>query len=428
MPNSRLKQLLSQYLKDQISPDELRELQRLIITDTNAQELDDLLQDAYSNPEWATLGDYDREQVYRELLAKMDSKKEDTTSVISFTASKRRWIVYRRIAAAAAIVLVVGAGTYFTFFKNRKEAPVTAVANPVVPADVKAPQTNRATITLGNGKTIFLDSVGNGTLATQNNIRIIKTANGELVYESSKSSSPLLRSVVYNTLSNPRGSQVITMTLSDGSRVWLNAGSSIKYPVAFPASSGTGVGSERKVSITGEAYFEVKHNESRPFRVSTISPSGGEGADITVLGTHFNVNAYNDESSIKVTLLEGSVKVTSPSPSESPDSYREGVRLIPGQQARVEKGQHIRVVNDVDIQEVVAWQKGLFVFDNTDLATIMRQVSRWYDVEVVYDGKIADTKFGGGLSKSLPLSNVLKLIEANGVKFKLEGKVLRVIP
>ncbi|HXS54891.1 MAG TPA: FecR domain-containing protein, partial [Hanamia sp.] len=192
----------------------------------------------------------------------------------------------------------------------------------------------------------------------------------------------------------------------DGSKVWLNAESSLTFPVAFP-------GEERKVEITGEAYFEVAHDANKKFIVTKGTTT------VQVLGTHFNVNAYDDENSIKVTLLEGSVKV---------ENVNNKVIIKPGEQAQVGKDNGIKVVNDLDIQQVIAWQKGLFEFNHADLASIMRQVSRWYDVEVIYDGKITEGKFGGGLSKSLPLSAVLKLMEANGVKFQLEGKVLKVIP
>jgi ferric-dicitrate binding protein FerR (iron transport regulator) len=231
-------------------------------------------------------------------------------------------------------------------------------------------------------------------------VQLIKTADGKITYQAPLTidHSPL----IFNTLSNPRGSRVIDMTLADGSRVWLNAGSSITFPIAF-------VGNERKVSITGEAYFEVVHDASKPFIVSKGDMS------VQVLGTHFNVNAYDDEDAVKVTLLEGSVKV-------SQLAIHDSKVIRPGQQASV--AENIRVYDNVDLDAVLAWQRGMFEFNNTSLEAILRQVSRWYDVDVVYERKPGLGPLGGGISRDLPLSKILSLLEANGAKLKLEGKKL----
>jgi transmembrane sensor len=319
--------------------------------------------------------------------------------VISIAPQTRKinWI---RVAAAAVIFLGLAAGAYF-LFPNRsvRELAKNTTEKPLK-KDRSAPAGNKAMLTLSDGSRIELDSATNGTFAIQGNTQVIKKSDGQIAYNGKSDE------VMYNTLSNPKGSNVVSLTLADGSKVWLNAESSLTFPVAFP-------GEERKVEITGEAYFEVAHDANKKFIVTKGTTT------VQVLGTHFNVNAYDDENSIKVTLLEGSVKV---------ENVNNKVIIKPGEQAQVGKDNGIKVVNDLDIQQVIAWQKGLFEFNHADLASIMRQVSRWYDVEVIYDGKITEGKFGGGLSKSLPLSAVLKLMEANGVKFQLEGKVLKVIP
>ena len=312
----------------------------------------------------------------------------------------RKMFNWRRIAVAASILLVVGLSTYFIFFN--KSRPTEIAKTP--PQDVKAPASNRAMITLADGKTVYLDSAANGELAMQNNVKVVKTADGQIVYEGSSLTthdSPL----TFNTLTNRRGSKVIDMTLADGSRVWLNAGSSITYPVAF-------VSNERKISISGEAYFEVSHDASKPFIVSKGETS------VQVLGTHFNVNAYDDETDIKITLLEGSVKVSNGSSS--------GL-LKPGQQAQISS--ELKIINGVDVDEIIAWKNGKFQFgEKADIGTIMRQIARWYDVDVEYKGTFTK-HFGGTISREVNVSQVLKVLETTGdVKCNVEGRKVTVMP
>ncbi|MEP7376779.1 MAG: FecR domain-containing protein [Chitinophagaceae bacterium] len=318
----------------------------------------------------------------------------------------KRIFPWKRIAVAVSITLILGLGSYFIFFN--KPAKQNDIVKKTGPQDVKAPQSNRAMITLADGRNIYLDSADNGTLVQQDNINIIKSSDGKIVYTNSGSSpsggtdgSERSSGVRLNTLSNPRGSKVIDMTLSDGSHVWLNAGSSITYPIAF-------IGSERKVSITGEAYFEVAHDKTKPFFVSK-----GD-MQVEVLGTHFNVNAYDDEDAIRVTLLEGSVKVL-------PTALAVGTKLKPGQQALVSAG--VKVVNDVNTEEVTAWKDNRFIFNSLDIKTIMRQLSRWYDVDVVYEGEEITNHFTGVISRDVNASEVFQMLQRTGVlKVRIEGK------
>lgn len=322
----------------------------------------------------------------------------------------RKGFGWRKIAAAV-VVIVLGTGAYFMFFNKRStdEGQQSMVKEPT---DVKAPETNRAMITLADGRTVYLDSAANGQLAMQGNVRLVKLANGQIAY--SREAGVGSQELVYNTLSNPQGSKVIDMALADGSHVWLNAGSSVTFPVAF-------IGTERKVAITGEAYFEVAHNPAMPFKVSK------GGMEVTVLGTHFNVNAYNDESDINVTLLEGSVKVTLRQAQGDKESngQKSEVVIKPGQQARV--ADKISVLANVNMEQVMAWKNGFFSFDNTDLETVMRQIARWYDVEVVYEGAIPDMRFGGDISRRSNASQVLKILEESKVKFRIENKKIVVM-
>jgi hypothetical protein len=257
-------------------------------------------------------------------------------------------------------------------------------------------------ITLANGQKIYLDSAGNGALAVQGNVKLVKLAGGEIAYQQGPDN--ISGKIEYNTISNPKGSKVINMVLADGSKVWLNAGSSLTYPVLF-------IGNERKVSVTGEAYFEVTHDASKPFVVNNGS------MNVRVLGTHFNVNAFEDDGSdIKVTLLEGSVKI---------DNGNATGLLKPGQQAVVIK--EIEVLNDVDLDLVMAWKNGYFQFNNASLQNVLKEVSRWYDVNVVYEGHNQPRQFVGEMERALSLSQVLKILERNQVYFKIEGKNLIVM-
>lgn len=302
--------------------------------------------------------------------------------------------------AAAAVIFLLGTCTYLLFFNNTAKPPQISK---VLPADVKAPQLNRATITLADGQKIYLDSAGNGALVQQGNVALVKLESGEIAYKHGSGEED--NKLQYNTLSNPRGSKVINMILADGSKVWLNAGSSLTYPVAF-------IGNERKVSISGEAYFEIAHNAIKPFIVNK------DDIEIKVLGTHFNVNAFEDEGQdTRITLLEGSVKVN--------NGNKNGL-LKPGQQAQVAK--EIKVTGDVDLNLVMAWKNGYFQFNNTSLQNVLKQVSRWYDVDVVYEGSNKPRQFVGEMQKDLNLSEMLKILEKNDVHFRIEGKKLVIIP
>jgi ferric-dicitrate binding protein FerR (iron transport regulator) len=205
-----------------------------------------------------------------------------------------------------------------------------------------------------------------------------------------------------NTLTTPRGGQYEVM-LPDGTKVWLNSASSLTYPVTF-------AGKERRVELTGEAYFEVAKNTSSPFFVKT------SGQTVKVLGTHFNINSYEDEKCVKTTLLEGSVVITS-------DGNKQAVNLKPGQQS-VNKAASFDVINEADIDEAVAWKNGKFLFRNTDLQTVMRQLSRWYDVDVEYQGTIAERHYRGRISRNVPVSQVFEILKTSGINFIINGRTI----
>lgn len=303
----------------------------------------------------------------------------------------------RQFAAAAAILIVVLSGLgYYVFFKPHP-GEVFTVNKSVPPPknyDIAPPNTGKAVLTLANGSQVLLDSSGNGNIANQGNVNIIKKSNGEIVYKGSASAE-----VSYNTLSLPKGSKPFRLVLTDGTLVWLNAASSITYPTAF-----TGVA--RKVNITGEAYFEVAKNANMPFYVSYSDVL------VKVVGTHFNVNTYVNEKEIKVTLLEGAIDVLADGKSN---------RLGPGQQARVADGR-MKMLDAVDIKEVMAWKDGQFYFAGSDIKSIMRQIERYYDVQVEYRDNVP-YQFVAKISRQVNVSEFLQKLElTNLIHFKIDGK------
>lgn len=311
---------------------------------------------------------------------------------------RRTWVRY-----AAAIIIVFGIGTYLytTFTKPHTAVTTTASNQGIVKYDVP-PGREGAILTLADGKKIVLDSLGNGIVANQAGTQVL-LENGNLTYHASSTGA-----VSFNTMSTPKGRQFL-LSLPDGTKVWLNAGSSITYPTAF-------IGRERKVKITGEAYFEVAKNPEQPFKINI-----NDTAEIAVLGTHFNVNAYANEGRIRTTLLEGKVRLKARAGSQT------SLVLSPGQQALLISSQ-LSVINNPDINQAVAWKEGLFNFDGARLREVMNQLERWYDIDVVYEKNIPTIRFFGKISRKATLSSVLQGLADAQVKFRIEGKQLIVTP
>ena len=336
----------------------------------------------------------------------LSMKKQDEVSNEDSNDIKEIFL-WRRIAVAASIVVVVSLSGYFLLNTSKStinsNKSVASTHENRFKNDIKAPPGGKAILTLANGSTIVLDSANNGELATEGNVMVLKRTDGRVAYNDKNSSRS--EQVRYNTLTVPKGSKPFQLELADGSQVWLNVSSSITYPTAF-------IGKERKVKITGEVYFEIAHDATKPFIVSKGETS------IEVLGTHFNVSAYDDEPDMKVTLLQGSVKVK---------SKKSQLIISPGEQAVVTSEGQLGINKNADLDEVIAWRNGKFDFDNADLATVMRQISRWYDVEVVYRGK-SNFHFGGQLSRNSSLIEIFKILEISGVRFTIDGKKVNVLP
>lgn len=309
------------------------------------------------------------------------------------------------LSAAAVVLVTLAAGFYF--YINSNPPSTQQKEKKIIFAQEINPGENKAYLTLSNGKRITLTDNADEELATQAGIKVTKTRDGQLVYTSiggnTKSGSNL-----FNKIEAPTGGQY-QLVLPDGTKIWLNSATSLKYPVSFDGLK------ERKVELNGEAYFEVAHLSSKPFLVVTNKQT------ITVLGTHFNVNAYTDEPTTKTSLLEGSVKI-----STQKDANPQ--LLKPGQQA-ILKEDRIHLKN-VDVQQTIAWKNGDFVFNGENLQGLMREIARWYNVEIIYKGEIpSSTGFVSTISRKKKITEILKAIELNqNVKFKIEGREVTVMP
>lgn len=335
-----------------------------------------------------------RDEVYQKLEERINHRKK---------LSLLRW------SAAAAIALcILAAGLYKLWNPPvqqlaEKENQQQRLKNDILPGG------NKAVLTLADGSQIVLDDVNAGFLASEGNTRISKTKDGQLVYHAD-AGNPAKETQI-NTISTPRGGQY-EVILPDGTKVWLNASSSISFPAVFAAK-------ERKVVLKGEAYFEaakaVSDDGKRiPFKVVV------NDMEVEVLGTHFNIMAYSDEEAVKTTLLEGAVRLT---------RNTSQVLLKPGRQAVVYAGSDNIKVQNVDVEEAVAWKNGYFTFNNENIHSVMRKIARWYDVEVEYQGNMAEKDFGGSVSKFENISEVLKMLELTGtVHFNIKERRVLVMP
>lgn len=303
------------------------------------------------------------------------------------------------IQVAALFLLIVGSGTfYWTRIRHKPENSGAIAARPKIVHDI-GPGNNKAILTLANGSTLVLDQVKDGVMAHQSGAVVTK-ADSLLSYKSDGKAAEL----TYNIITVPKGGQY-RLILADGTKVWLNSLSSMRFPTAFQ-------GNERTVELTGEGYFEVVKDPSRPFHVKTAAQT------IDVLGTSFNINAYSDEKNVKTTLLEGGVRIRS--------AGDRAVVLKPGQQSLLDKNGRLEVADDVDTEEVTAWKNELFQFNDRDIETIMRQIGRWYNVDVVFTGPVPGATYHGKISRRANVSEVLKILELGGVSFTIEGNVIRV--
>lgn len=335
-------------------------------------------------------------------ITQLEKDKEETLVKILQAEPKRKSILWFKVLSAAALILMISSiGLYF----YQKNNIITAPENDLIPGG------NIAYLTLANGKRINLSQAKNGELAEHSGIKITKAEDGKLLYKITSPATASNDQKELNTIETPKGGQY-QITLPDGTRVWLNAASSLKYPMLFATS-------DRKVELSGEAYFEVSKDKKRPFIVTTAQQK------IKVLGTHFNINSYANEASTKTTLFEGSVRVTLNSLSrlkegEIDNMHEESVLLKPGQQSLI-RAHHLQV-STVDLEEAKAWKDGFFYFNDTDLEDVMRQLARWYNVDIAYEGKIPQRSFTGKLYRNVNASQILEILKYKKINYLIRDK------
>jgi ferric-dicitrate binding protein FerR (iron transport regulator) len=418
---NRITSLIEKFLEERLSPEEERELKEwLAEADHNDSFFQQITNKEVLREKLKHYASTDSEAIWNKTLQKIDGAK-----LIDLYPEKRTLrIPFGKIAVAASILVLISAGIwYYSSQSTTKQTaktdqnepgPVINNNNPIVPGG------NKATLTLADGQTIALAESRDGNLADQGQMQITKT-DGRLIYNKKPNSDGSLNAQeIFNTVTTPRGGE-FQITLPDGSKVWLNAASSLRFPIAF-------AGNERIVELTGEAYFEVNPQQSTnskvnangkiaktPFIVKINTPAGNKN-EVEVLGTHFNVMAYTEEGAIKTTLVEGKVKVTSGNAFQT---------IRPGQQARLKEGNIS--IKHVDAGDVVAWTSGFVPVAGPDFEYTMRQIARWYDVNVVYQGKKPVSSFAGKLPRKTSIGTVMKLLEANNIKARLNEKERTII-
>jgi len=387
---SRLAFLFQAYFNKTATPAEREELMGLLDQAEHDEQIKGLLTNT-----WEQHNSQHQPFTDNEGSAMLAAILQDGKAIQPVRHTPVRSIRWWHGAAAAVILLGLLAAGYWSLNRPVPPAPTARV----LPAqDAIVPGGNKAVLTLADGSTIALDPAQQGTLAQQGHVKVSNSGAAVLTYAGNGHAQEM----IYNTLATPRGGQY-QLLLADGTKVWLNASSSISYPVSFK-------GKERKVMIQGEVYFEVAKDPAMPFKVVA------RDATVEVLGTHFNIMSYEDEHATNTTLLEGSVKVL---------TGKQQAILTPGQQSKVAPTGEIKI-READIEEVMAWKNGWFQFNSWDIERIMRQVARWYDVDIAWEGPVPTGHFSGVVSRDNNIGQVLKIMQAGGVRFNITGRKVTV--
>ena len=398
MEKARLYSLLHQYLNNTINNDDCEELLNHL-KKTDPAEIEHVIDaNLFNLNEGPAFGAQRSREVFDLILSDSRFTKSAHVSAENSKTYKYSWL---KIAVAALVFFT--AGIFITLHHKTTTVQIREANNSK--PQIILPGSQKAILTIANGKIIVLGNANNGTLVKTGVSSVVKTRNGQIVYQTKAGANVANNSVGYNTLTTPKGGEY-QVILPDGTKVWLNAASSITYPTAF-------IGNERHVELSGEAYFEVTKNKFKPFYVDMNK------VQVKVLGTHFNIAAYVDDEAITATLLEGSVQIT---------KNNQQSLLKPGQQAVMDNNNNNITVSEANIDDAIAWKNGYFIFNDDNITSIMKKLSRWYDVDVDYRGKFDDQKFGGTFYRSKSITELTQYLEMVGkIHFKITGRRITVM-
>lgn len=388
MTQDRLSYLFERCLNQSATPAERDEWIAMAAMPEHEHIVNDLLSKAYSEAGPADQPDLTTSNsILSAILSSSDIRPEP----------RRIFFLHQWKFVAAAAVLIVATTILLVMFLNR---PVKKASENFVQATQILPGQQGAILTLADGTRVSLDTIKQAVVAMQHGVTA-KVANGSLIYEGEGNK------VAYNTMSTPNGRQ-FQLTLPDGTRVWLNAASSIRYPTVFREN-------RRLVEVTGEAYFEVAKNPSRTFVVNVNGKT-----EVEVLGTEFNVSAYGNEADVRTTLIAGAVVISAGSSAEK-------IRMRPDQQVRFSNNR-LQLIEDVQVDKVIAWKNWKFNFEGQSFVEICRELERWYDIEIIFEGNIPEKSLWGGMSKDVPLSGVLQYFKGLDIRYRQEGRKLIILP
>ena len=387
----RCRELFARWYQNELTATELPEFWKLLAEADEQARLEPMMRQAF-------------EQLQNDDLLSSARIMEMAASITGKEQVPLRKMTWKRLAVAASVLIAVALASILLWNRPAEKinSGIAATPNP----EVSAPTVNKAAITLASGEVVYLDSAGIGKLAMEANITVVKLPNGQIAYQSIPGKKP--QREIYNTLTNPKGSKPIDMILSDGSHVWLNAGSALTYPVLF-------IGVTRHVELKGEGYFQITRDVSKKFVVNA------NGMTTEVLGTQFNVNAYANEPRVKVTLVEGSVQVN--------NNGERLVKIKPGQQAsgQIDGGGQIDVTT-ANVEKETAWKNGLFNLEGSSLKEAMRQLERWYDIQVVYEPGTKDIELTGKMTRGITLNGLMVVLKELGVNYRMDGRKLHILP
>ena len=376
--NKRYSELAEKWLKGTITQEEMNEF---------SEWYDNLDYEVLNIPEGFAGSE---EELHNRMLLAIKKRRKEPLRNVYLTRTS-----FVKLTVAAALIIASTLSVLYIKTKDASQEENNSITG-VSKRDTILPGRNKAILILGDGSEVLLDTVTSGAIAENVDARVVKLDDGELSYSVL---ADINAPVSFNTLSTPRGGQY-AITLVDGTRVWLNSSSSLRFPTSFRDP-------ERTVELSGEAYFEVAQNREKPFTVKVNDVA------VKALGTHFNIMAYKDEATINTTLMEGSVAVS---------KWKETVRLNPGQQAQISENGKIGIVKNADIEQAIAWKNGFFNFSGSDIETTMRQIARWYNIEVIYESKITE-HFNGTILRNASIERVLRMLEFTGVvSFEMQGR------